>query len=77
MSLDPSVAKEKGLFFIQDTSDCSKCGRRAMFKMHVDLVCAAANPLAIFESGKMSLKSGDKYPWLLEGDCGEQAAWPF
>ena len=67
VSLDPLMAEEKELFFIEDMSNYSKCGWRSMFKMHIVLVPATANPFATFESGKMSTKSGDKWSMVAIG----------
>ena len=63
LSFDPSIANEKGLPLMCDTRDSSKWGCRAMLTMHDVFVLAAANPITIFESGKMSLKRG--YKWIM------------
>ena len=48
-----------------------------IFIMHFVLVHAAEKPFAIFESGKMSRKRGDKWFIMAKECCAGQAQQPF
>ena len=57
-SLDPSVAKENGLFFITSIKDFCSSLAKAPFSMQADFVRAQEYALAIWLSEKISLNSG-------------------
>jgi len=60
VSFDPSTANENGSSFICATNKPSKCGCKALLRMHIVFVLAEENPLAISESGNISQKSGER-----------------